>query len=56
MGDPFDRVIDSLERQLERDDLSAEERKDILEEIRDIGREYSERDRWEEEGYERGWR
>lgn len=52
-----EREIEQLEKQLERavadgDDAEA---KAIRAEIRDIERDASERDRWEEEGQERGW-
>jgi hypothetical protein len=59
-----DREIESLERQLEELEQSdgfdgqdiESERQSIIEAIRDIEREESDRSRWEEEGEERGWR
>jgi hypothetical protein len=52
MMDPGDREIGLLESELERDDLSPSERKDLEREIRDIESEQQQRN----EGYDRGWR
>lgn len=52
---PRERAIDALERQLESDDLTEADRKDIHREIRDISRDLADEERWRDEGYERGW-
>lgn len=51
-----ERHIEQLERELERDDLTAEDRAGILDEIRDVEREIADENRWRDEGEERGWR
>lgn len=52
---PREREIDRLEEELARDDLTAEDRKLIHRELRDIARDISEEEKWRDEGYERGW-
>ncbi len=54
----LDREMDRLEAQLEEALANGDvaEAKAIQRDIRDLAREASERERWEEEGRERGWR
>lgn len=52
---PREREIDRLEEELCRDDLTAEDRKLILRDIREIARDLAEEDQWRDEGYTRGW-
>lgn len=54
MSGPADREIEQLERDLEETD-DPEERAAIIRALRDIAHEESERERWEDEGRERGW-
>lgn len=48
-------ALATLESQLDNED-DPEERRAIMDELREIERELNERDRWEREGDERGWR
>jgi hypothetical protein len=52
---PRERAIDALERQLEDDGLSTEEKRDIHREMRDIERDFAQEEQWRDQGYERGW-
>ena len=54
-GAAVDREIDRLEQEMEYAE-TEEERRAIREELTDIAREAVERERWEDEGYDRGWR
>jgi hypothetical protein len=53
--DPRDREIRLLENELDRDDLTLEERRRINRDIRDVERDFDDEQRWREEGQERGW-
>jgi hypothetical protein len=50
------REIERLENLIEREDFDEEERREIIREIRDLERDDDERERWEREGNDRGWR
>jgi hypothetical protein len=54
--DPRERAIDQLERELERDDLTAEDKRAIMRELRDIERDAADEEKWRDEGEYRGWR
>jgi len=54
-GTAVDREIDRLEQEMEYAE-TEEERRAIREELKDIAREAAEREQWEDEGYNRGWR
>jgi hypothetical protein len=51
---PFERAYDALEGELANAVTDAE-RKNIRDAMRDMEREESERERWENEGEDRGW-
>lgn len=54
--DPREKQIDKLEEELGDPDLTPSERQDIIQSVfRDIERDVSEKNRWLEEGYDRGW-
>lgn len=50
----LDREIESLEQQIEEAE-TEEDRRELRRMLGDIYREESDRERWEEEGRERGW-
>lgn len=50
----MERQIDRLEEDLAKTD-DPEERKALLDEIREIGRAMAEHERWLEDGRDRGW-
>ncbi len=56
MTDAMDREIDRLERELEDPDLTDKERREVRRDLREIGQEEHDREQWEDEGRERGWR
>ena len=52
--DPREREIDRLE-QLLAESEDPRERKEIMQDIRDVEREWAEESRWMDEGLDRGW-
>lgn len=54
MSRQLERTIERLEDRLEIED-DPDERKALLEEIRELGRELADEERWRELGRDRGW-
>lgn len=47
--------IEALERDLEDPDLTDLQKDAICRELRELGRELADEERWRDEGHQRGW-
>ncbi|MES2359957.1 MAG: hypothetical protein V4529_16580 [Gemmatimonadota bacterium] len=57
MSGPAEQAASEIARlEIELEECDPEEREDIVRAIRDIERDEADRERWEQDGEERGWR